>query len=241
VRVLLLSDIHSNLVALEAILAHAEGAYDGTWVTGDIVGYGPDPDGVVQHLLALGAVCVAGNHDVAACGLTPLEAFNPLARTAVDWTQQHMSESTRTFLAALPRVRTEGEFTLVHGTLRDPIWEYMTTYEAAEAHLRLQATPYSIVGHTHHQMVASLEEGEVQSRNPDDGETVHLAGGPVVINAGSAGQPRDRDPRVGYAMVDTAERRVQFFRVPYDIAETQARMRGAGLPELLAVRLELGR
>lgn len=243
VRVALLSDVHSNLAALDAILAHAaEEGNDALWVTGDLVGYGPDPDAVVERLAGLDALCVMGNHDAAACGLAPLKDFNELAAKAVAWTGDHMSEATRAYLVTLPRVRREGEFTLVHGTLRDPIWEYMDKRDVARAHLELMETPYGAVGHTHVQIVASLEApGRLVATNPTEDEEYPLGVGPTVINAGGAGQPRDHDPRVGYAIVDTARRSVRFFRVPYDIAATQARMRAVGLPELLAARLSVGR
>jgi predicted phosphodiesterase len=242
VRVAVLSDVHANAAALEAILAHAaELGHDATWVAGDLVGYGPDPDAVVERLMDVGAACVMGNHDAATCGLLPLKEFNDQAAAAVRWTQEHTQEATRAYLAGLPEVRSEGEFTLVHGTLRQPLWEYMTTRSTAEAHLRLQETPYSIVGHTHHQLIARLEGGQFTYDSPDVGEIFPLSGGPLVINAGGAGQPRDLDVRVGYALLDLEARSVQFFRVPYDIAVTQERMREAGLPEVLVARLGAGR
>jgi diadenosine tetraphosphatase ApaH/serine/threonine PP2A family protein phosphatase len=242
VRVLVLSDIHANAAALQAILAHAgELGHDAVWVAGDLVGYGPDPDAVVERLAGLGATCVMGNHDAATCGLLPLEDFNDNAAAAVRWTREHASEGTRKYLEGLPEVRREGDFTIVHGTLRQPLWEYMSTRATAEAHLRLQETPYSIVGHTHHQLLASLADGRFTYESPEGGETFALGDGPLVINAGGAGQPRDHDVRVGFALLDVGAKSVQFFRVPYDIAATQQRMREAGLPEILAARLGVGR
>ncbi len=241
-RVAILSDIHANREALDAILAHAaERGRDALWVAGDLVGYGPDPDAVVERLEGLGAICVMGNHDAATCGLLPLGDFNENAAAAVRWTQEHASETTRAYLAALPEVRREGDFTIVHGTLRQPLWEYMSTIAVAEAHLRLQETPYSVVGHTHHQVIAGLRDGRLDHQSPGDDESFALGAGPLVINPGGAGQPRDRDVRVGYALLDLEARNVQFFRVPYDILATQRRMRGVGLPELLAARLGVGR
>lgn len=240
-RVALLSDIHSNLAALDAILAHAKSlGHDATWVTGDLVGYGPDPDAVVERLEGLDARCVMGNHDAAACGLTPLKAFNDLAGKAATWTRYSTSDATRAYLAALPRVREEAEFTLVHGTLRDPIWEYMDRVDVAAAHLRLLSTPYGAIGHTHRQLTVTLVNGRAKPLIPDEDTDVPLEPA-MVINAGGAGQPRDGDPRVGYAIIDLETRNVRFFRVPYDIAATQERMRAAGLPEPLAARLGVGR
>jgi predicted phosphodiesterase len=242
VRVAILSDIHANAAALEAILDHAAAlGHDATWVAGDLVGYGPDPDAVVERLEGLGAICVMGNHDAATCGLLPLGDFNDNAAAAIRWTREHTAEATRTYLVSLPEVRREDEFTIVHGTLRQPLWEYMSTRAIAEAHLRLQPTPYSVVGHTHHQLLAGLNDGRFTHESPEEGETFALGKGPLVINAGGAGQPRDHDVRVGYAMLDLDAKSVQFFRVAYDIAATQQRMREAGLPELLAARLGVGR
>ena len=241
-RVALLSDIHSNLAALDAILAHAgELGHDAMWVTGDLVGYGPDPDAVVARVAELDARCVMGNHDAAACGLTPLSDFNDLAARAAMWTRYNTTDATRAYLAGLPRVREEGDFTLVHGTLRNPIWEYMDKADVAAAHLQLLTTPFGAVGHTHRQIAVNLVNGKVRALAPEEGNDVALDGPPMVINAGGAGQPRDGDPRVGYAMLDLEARHVRFFRLPYDIEATQQRMRSAGLPEPLAARLGVGR
>jgi predicted phosphodiesterase len=242
VRVAILSDVHANEAALEAILADAaRRGHDATWVAGDREGYGPDPDAVVERLEGLGAICVMGNHDAATCGLLPVSDFNENAAAAVRWTQAHTSEATRAYLGGLVEVHREGDFTMVHGTLRQPLWEYMATREVAEAHLRLQQTPYSVVGHTHHQVVATLSDGRLQARAPENEEVFELGDGPLVINPGGAGQPRDHDVRVGYALLDLEARNVQFLRVPYDIAATQKRMREAGLPELLAAPPGVGR
>lgn len=241
-RVALLSDIHANVTALEAIIESAGRlGYDAMWVAGDLVGYGPDPDAVVGRLSEKGALCVLGNHDAATLGQLPLRQFNDMAAAAVRWTQENTTESTRAYLAGLPEVRYEEDVTIVHGTLRNPLWEYMSTRAAAEAHLRLQTTPVSVVGHTHHQVMAWLDGKGLQSRTPEEGEKCELGDGPVVINPGGAGQPRDADVRVSYALLDLEVRKVQFLRVPYDIAATQQRMRKAGLPEVLAARLAVGR
>jgi predicted phosphodiesterase len=242
VRVALLSDIHSNLPALEAVLAHAaDRGFDALWVIGDIVGYGPEPDAVVERLRALDAVCVMGNHDAAVCGLASLEDFNPLAAAAASWTSGHISDDTRAFLAALPRVRREGRFTLVHGSLRDPLWEYLSTGEAANVHLDLQETRYSVVGHTHIPLVIQRRADGLHAFQPDEAVECDLGDALQVINPGSAGQPRDGDNRVAYALLETNVPTVCFYRVPYDIAATQGRMREVRLPEPLAARLSAGR
>jgi len=244
-RVALVSDIHSNLAALEAVLAaaHAEGI-EGIWNMGDLVGYGPDPDAVVTTMQNEAASCVMGNHDAAALELIPIEGFNELAQTAARWTVANISEASRLFLGAMPRIEVDGDFSRCHGTLRDPIWEYLDTREAAAAHFDAQTTPHSIVGHTHHQMlVTRTPAGETNALVPWGEETHQLDGTAGVlccINPGSVGQPRDGDPRACYALLDTAEQTVAFRRVAYDIATTQRRMQVAGLPEALAARLATG-
>ena len=149
-RIAIISDVHSNLVALDAVLADAEGrGADAIWNLGDTVGYGPDPNGVVARLAEAGAVSVLGNHDAAAAGRIGTELFNWLAAEAAEWTREHLEPETAAYLDELNEVVREGEWSLVHGTLREPIWEYLITEEAAEGHFARQETPYSAVGHTH--------------------------------------------------------------------------------------------
>ena len=244
-RVALLSDIHSNLAALEAVLAavHAEGI-DAVWNMGDLVGYGPDPDSVVSAMQDEAASCVMGNHDAAALELIPIDGFNELAQASSRWTVANISDATRRFLAAMPRIEVDGDFSRCHGTLRDPIWEYLDPREAAAAHFDAQSTPFSIVGHTHHQMLVTRSAvGETNALVPWDDEThaLNAADGMLsCINPGSVGQPRDGDPRACYALLDTTACTVAFHRVAYDIAATQQRMQAAGLPEALASRLSTG-
>jgi len=246
-RVALLSDVHSNLAALEAVIeaAHKAGA-EAVWHMGDLVGYGPDPDAVVAVMQAEGAECVMGNHDAAALGLMPITDFNDMAKEAVLWTAARISEATRVFLSALPQTRSDGRYTCCHGTLRDPLWEYLDTYDAARAHFDAQTTLCSIVGHTHRQILLTRgESGEIEALTPEDGGVYAVAGADTAtrycINPGGAGQPRDGDPRSCYALLDTSAGSVSFHRVAYDIATTQRRIREAGLPEALAERLSIGR
>ncbi len=242
-RVALLSDIHANLAALEAVLASANGQHiDTVWNVGDAVGYGPDPDRVIELMVIEGATCVRGNHDAAVAGAIGLELFNPLASRAVEWTIEHTTVATREYLAGLPPIATEGFYTLVHGTLRDPAWEYLTTYESAHAHFAVQPTPYSVVGHTHLPLVVrEIAPGRLEAFTPEDGLIVELGEERLAINPGGVGQPRDGDPRASYAVLDTDIGTIAFHRVEYDIASTQRRMLQAGLPEALASRLEFGR
>lgn len=237
----MLSDIHANLPALETVLRHAEreGA-EQLWVLGDIVGYGPDPDAVVRELRTLGCVAVMGNHDAAAVGLITTEEFNPVAAAAAAWTARTIDEETRAFLRSLPQVLEVGDVTLVHGTLREPLWEYLITYEAAEAHFARQRTPLSLVGHTHVPLLLRRKDGEVLVHRPAPGERISLDDTPLCFNPGSVGQPRDGDPRASYAVLDVDEGWVTLHRLEYPIALTQERIRAAGLPEALAARLSLG-
>ena len=247
-RIAIVSDVHANLAALEAVLRHAEAAspIDGIWCLGDSVGYGPKPSQCVARLRKAGATLVAGNHDRAATGQMGVEEFNADAATAAIWTRDHLEEDAAAYLDALPEVaRPSAEFTLVHGTLRRPIWEYLYSYEAARAHLELQETPFSLVGHTHVPMLvaegAEYEHG-CEMYHLEHGSSVALTEErKLVLNPGAIGQPRDGDPRAAYALYDAEARTVSVQRVEYDIAATQALMEAAGLPRRLIDRLSVGR
>ncbi|MXY36535.1 MAG: metallophosphoesterase family protein [Dehalococcoidia bacterium] len=242
VRVALISDVHANLVALEAVLADAEGrGVEAIWNLGDTVGYGPDPNGVVARLVEAGAVSVLGNHDAAATGAIGTEWFNSLAAEAAEWTRAHVEPETAATLAGLGEVVREGEWSLAHGTLRQPLWEYLITEEAAEGHFALQETPYSAVGHTHVPLLVRRGTAGVEGETPVPGEAVAFGEGLLCVNPGSVGQPRDGDPRSSYALIDTEAGTVTHYRVSYDIGETQRRMEEAGLPRALAERLRFGR
>ncbi len=241
-RVALISDVHANLVALEAVVADAEGrGAEAIWNMGDTVGYGPDPNGVVARLAEAGAVSVLGNHDAAATGVIGTEWFNSLAAEAAEWTRAHLEPETAATLAGLGEVAREGEWSLAHGTLRQPLWEYLITEEAAAGHFEMQETPYSAVGHTHVPLLVRRGTAGVEGETPVAGEGAELGEGPLCVNPGSVGQPRDGDPRSSYALVDTGAGTVTHHRVAYDIGETQRRMEEAGLPRALAERLRFGR
>src|SRR5258705_6842284 len=147
-RVAVLSDIHANLVALDAVLASL-GTVDAVWHLGDVVGYGPEPDGVVARLTEIGAVGVRGNHDAAAAGGDEIDWFNPDARAAMEWTRTAIADRTRDWLTALPERHTEGDFSLVHGSPREPLWEYIVSVPIARANLAVLTTPIGLYGHTH--------------------------------------------------------------------------------------------
>jgi predicted phosphodiesterase len=239
VRIAVLSDIHGNLVALDAALA-AIGAVDAIWHLGDVVGYGPEPDGVVDRLTGLGAVGVRGNHDAAAVGGREIDWFNPEARAAMEWTREAISLTTRAWLDALPERRVEGAFTLVHGSPRDPTWEYVTTSSIARAGLAAIDTEHGLHGHTHVPVVFTEANGRVSAALPSDGAVIPLGEGRRLLNPGSVGQPRDGDPRASWMVLDLDADSVTWGRTAYDIESVRSAMRSAGLPGRLADRLLIG-
>jgi predicted phosphodiesterase len=243
-RIAIVADIHSNLEAFQAVLRHAEGEgpIERLWCVGDIVGYGPDPSACIELVRRHSHVSVAGNHDLAAIGKMGTEDFNPIAAEAAHWTARQLSAEERAYLEEMSLVVKEGDFTLVHGTLRHPEWEYLLTGEQAQAHFGLQETPYSLVGHSHVPFVA------VEAPNAPaamivlaDGDELHLSEERLAINPGGVGQPRDGDPRAAYAVYDSDARTVAFHRVEYNIEATQRKMEAAGLPRYLIDRLSRGR
>ena len=242
-RIAVISDVHSNLLALDAVLAQA-GAVDAVWHLGDIVGYGPEPDAVVERLASVGALGVRGNHDAAACGGSEIDWFNADARSAMEWTREVISDRTRSWLRGLPERRDEVDFTLVHGSGRDPTWEYVTSAAAAHESLAVMATRHGLNGHTHIP-AAFLETGDRIGRaGPDGGSkelTIGLDIGRLLLNPGSVGQPRDGDPRASYLILDTGAQTASWRRVAYDVAVVGAAMHAAGLPVRLAERLRHGR
>ena len=241
-RIAVISDVHSNLLALDAVLADA-GAVDAVWHLGDVVGYGPEPDAVVERLAAVGAIGVRGNHDAAACGGTEIDWFNPDARSAMEWTREVISERTRGWLADLPDRREAAGFTLVHGSGRDPIWEYVTSSAAAQASLGAMASTHGLNGHTHIPVAYLVLGDRVGRLGPERGmgdATVQLGNGRLLLNPGSVGQPRDGDPRASYLILDTDAGTAGWHRVAYDFLAVGATMRAAGLPRRLAERLQHG-
>jgi diadenosine tetraphosphatase ApaH/serine/threonine PP2A family protein phosphatase len=238
-QIAVLSDIHANLHALDAVLA-AVGAVDAIWHLGDVVGYGPDPDGVVERLREVGARGVRGNHDAAACGGSEIDWFNPEARRAMEWTRATIATSTLEWLSELPERRTVDGCELVHGSPREPLWEYVTSVPVARANLALLTAPIGLHGHTH-LPVAFLEEGgRVDVVEPGRGSELQLRGRRALLNPGSVGQPRDGDPDASYMVLDPAAGLVAWHRVRYDIEAVQQAMQAAGLPASLSARLSVG-
>jgi diadenosine tetraphosphatase ApaH/serine/threonine PP2A family protein phosphatase len=239
VRVAVVSDIHANLVALDAVI-DAVGTVDGVWHLGDVVGYGPDPDGVVARLGAIGAVGVSGNHDLAALGGREIEWFNPEAKAAMEWTRGRITEATKAWLTGLPKTHTDGQLTLVHGSPRDPTWEYITSIPVARANLTALATTVGLHGHTHLPMAWADRDGRIEAISPGPGSTFRLDGTPALLNPGSVGQPRDGDPTASWLEVDTDAGIATWRRVAYDVEAVRTAMLDAGLPGRLAERLRVG-
>jgi predicted phosphodiesterase len=238
-RVAVLSDIHANLLALDAVLASL-GSVDAVWHLGDVVGYGPEPDGVVERLTAVRASGVRGNHDAAALGGREIEWFNPDARAAMEWTRSAIRPATRAWLQALPEVHVDGQFTLVHGSPRDPMWEYVTTVPIARANLAVLRTRFGLHGHTHVPIVFREAERGVEAVSPTAGSKLVLDERPALINPGSVGQPRDGDPTASYILLDTAAATCSWHRVAYDVPAVQAAMSSLRLPARLVDRLSFG-
>ena len=236
-RIGVVSDIHANLVALEAVLADL-GPVDALWVCGDTVGYGPDPSDVLALLVERKATVVAGNHDRAVATGEDLELFNPPAAAAAKMHQRWLSAAERDMLAALPRTLETSDVTLCHGSLRDPLWEYVTNPRSAAASLALAKTSHCCAGHTH---VPSLFRAGSEPQPGRVGyETPYPLAPRAFLNPGSVGQPRDGDPRAAYAVIDVAAATVTFHRSTYRFGETQRRIRERGLPAIFADRLGFG-
>ena len=241
-RILIISDIHANLVALEAVLADA-GPFDAAWCLGDLVGYGPNPNECVARVRALpGLICLLGNHDQAVRGDIDLRVFNGDARAAITWTQAAITPTSLEYLRSLSPETVWRDFTLVHASPRQPVWEYILDTDIAYHNFPYLTTPYCLVGHTHQPVIFhQLEpEGDVLLEEPDYQGPRPLARQSLIINPGSVGQPRDNNPNAAYALLDLEDEIWHYRRVPYDIALTQASLRTAGLPERLAARLSYG-
>lgn len=238
-RILVLSDIHANLYALEAVLQDA-GEYEAVWCLGDLVGYGPDPNECLDLIQTLPELsCVLGNHDSAITGAVDTEVFNPDARRAIEWTREIIAPANRAFLEQLPSQILHERVTLVHGSPRDPVHEYLLDRYTATLNFAYFSTPFCFVGHTHVPTIFHLNQGYSDIYFPEINVHVNLEAR-LIINPGSVGQPRDRDPRAAYAIFNSEDETWHFRRTAYDVEEVQERMRGHGLPERHALRLAEG-
>ncbi len=242
-RTLVISDIHANIVALEAVLADAAGQWDRLWFLGDLVGYGPNPNECVERLRELGPeVALSGNHDWAVLLKLDTEEFNDDARRAVRWTRNTMTEENLAYLGSLPPLAVAEPFTLAHASPRHPVWEYIIDLQTALDNFDHFETACCLVGHSHIPVLFALDEvaSELTYYLVGHGETVDLTFGRSIINPGSVGQPRDGDPRAAYALIDDETLTWEARRVAYDVAEVQRRMREHRMPGRLVERLEHG-
>lgn len=241
--ILVVSDIHANLAALEAVLADA-GPVTAVWSLGDMVGYGPRPNQVLERLQEIGARCVAGNHEWAALGRLDLAEFNGAAAAAAEWTRDRLTPASRAYLEGLP-VRWDDEATAVHGSPRDPIWEYILSGATAQANFAHFQGGCCFFGHTHvpaaYRTRATFKE-QYRDGRVDPGQRLRLSSEHrYLLNPGSVGQPRDGDPRASYLLWDPIASEVVWCRVEYDVAATQVLMRAEDLPDVLWQRLSVGR
>ncbi|MBI5823285.1 MAG: metallophosphoesterase family protein [Chloroflexi bacterium] len=241
-RILVMSDIHANYTALVAVLKEA-GEVDETWCLGDLVGYGPDPNAAVEEVRDIkNLTCLLGNHDVAVIGRMPLETFNGEARRSLMHHEKVLSASNMDFMRSLPsKTKVRGEATMAHGSPRDPLWEYILNTLSARINFDHFDTPWCFVGHSHIQCLFALDEKtdrvSLEQVKPDITIPLHPK---LILNPGSVGQPRDRDPRAAFAIYDTEARTWTPRRAEYNIAEVQERIRSAGLPEKHAARIAEG-
>jgi len=246
-RILILSDLHSNATALDAVLETVKDRWDTSVCLGDVVGYGPDPNYVTERLREMGTKTIRGNHDKAVTGLMATEDFNPVAKAAVDWTHAELNPENLAWLTDLPKgpLETDG-IVLIHGAFEDED-EYVFTPEQALDGLLDSTAAVTFFGHTHHQGGFSYHDAqlEVLQIRPRATELfAPLRTEPArrfLLNPGSIGQPRDGDPRAAFAVADLEHHIVEFWRVPYEVAAVQKRMRAAHLPEPLVQRLVVGR
>ena len=240
-RVAVISDVHSNLHALEAVLdAVDQEQPDEIWCLGDIVGYGPRPDECCRIVEERASICLAGNHDLGVRGDVDIDDFAPDAAAAALWTRGVLGEGANAFLSSLvPSAEADG-VELFHASPRDAIWEYVLTDEAALAALRGTSAPLVLVGHSHVPLAVTVDEGELAGGHAPAGTEVALGDSRWLLNPGSVGQPRDGDARAAWLLLDLGAGQASFRRVAYPIEETQAEIGEAGLPPLLGERLSSG-
>jgi predicted phosphodiesterase len=240
-RVAVVSDIHSNLHALEAVLAAIDAeAPDELWCLGDLVGYGPRPNECCAMIAERADVCLAGNHDLAVRGTIDLAEFHGDAGLAASWTRDVLEAQWQALLQRLEPEGTAHGVALYHGSARDPIWEYVLDDEAALATLELAGSSLVLVGHSHVALRVVQSGDELEGGVAQAGTELEVRDVRALLNPGSVGQPRDGNPRAAYLLLDLDAQHASFRRVEYDIERTQREMRDAGLPEMLAGRLELG-
>jgi predicted phosphodiesterase len=242
VKIAVVSDIHGNRHAFEAVLdAIAESACEELWCLGDLVGYGADPDACVALAAEHCSICLAGNHDLGVRGTIPLEQFSRGAAIAAHWTQETITAETLEFLQSLDVQRLDQAAALYHASPRDPVWEYVLSPLQAELCMDVQAKPVALIGHSHVALYFSRWPGATATgETQDDGEGLELSRGEWLVNPGSVGQPRDGDPRAAWLELDTERWTARYHRTDYDVAGAAGAIRAAQLPESLAERLQYG-
>lgn len=238
-RILILTDIHGNKDALDAVLDDA-GDAETIWCLGDTVGYGPEPVACLEWVRESCAIVLSGNHDYAVFDASILEDFNPNAAAAAAWTRAQLGPDDIEYLRSLPSLVTQGGVTIAHGSPADPIWTYILTVINARDAFAVMSTDICFVGHTHVVACYTEHEKSIVRLSVTYDEPFVLHDDRYIINPGAVGQPRDRDPRAAYCWFDPEAKTVTWKRVPYDIEKTQAKILAAGLPERLAKRLALG-
>jgi len=239
-RVAVISDIHANLHALEAVVEALEReSPDASWCLGDLVGYGPLPNECCTWAAERTQICLAGNHDLGALDELDLGDFSPDAAEAAHWTRDVLATDARSFLESLESsARSEG-VAMFHASPRDPVWEYVLSWEQARDAIKDSGSDVTLVGHSHVPLAIVDGRGAIGG-HAAEGTEIDLIGGRWLLNPGSVGQPRDGDPRAAWLLLDLEARHASFRRVPYDIERTQAEIRERGLPDALAERLSYG-
>jgi diadenosine tetraphosphatase ApaH/serine/threonine PP2A family protein phosphatase len=241
-RVAIVSDVHANRHAFEAVLDAVEAAgAEELWCLGDLIGYGAEPDACVALARRHVAVCLAGNHDLAACGKLPLDQFVRGAELSIEWTREILAPEHVEWLATLEPQRLDEAVGLYHASPRDPVWEYVLSPLQAELNLDLLAHRVACIGHSHMALQYSRADGAIASGGTcKEGTQLALGEGRWLLNPGSVGQPRDGDPRAAWLLLDTSACTAVFHRTEYDVAGAAAAIRAARLPDSLAERLSHG-
>lgn len=240
--VAIISDIHANRQALEAVLGQIQAARcEEIWCLGDTVGYGADPDACVQLVREHAAVCLAGNHDLGVIGSLSVADFSEMARRAAEWTASVISDETRAFLESLSPSDEGHAVSLYHASPRDPVWEYVLSPLQAELAFEVQPQRVSVVGHTHVALAFHRFEGETATgETRHEGDELDIGAGHWLLNPGSVGQPRDGDARAAWLELDTESWTARYRRTEYDIEGAAWAIRAARLPDALAERLSFG-
>ncbi len=242
-RILLISDVHANLAALEAVIKDA-GTFDRIWCLGDVVGYGPQPNECIERLREFDLVCLAGNHDLGVVGKAGLWDFGQGARETIFWTRHWLSTANHEWISSLPStvMVLEPGITLAHGSPRNPTWEYIAEEEIAARNLEFIETYVGLNGHTHVPVIfrKPWDEPKVLAERLPVNEPIRMTRDRMLINPGSVGQPRDEDARAAYALIDLDTMLLTHRRVQYDVSLTQNLMKQAKLPNRLIRRLRFG-